>query len=32
MDVVQKIGAVKTDSSDKPVTPVTIKKVTIKES
>ena len=32
MDVVQKIGAVKTDSNDKPVTPVTIEKVTIKES
>jgi peptidyl-prolyl cis-trans isomerase A (cyclophilin A) len=29
LDVVEKIGLVKTDRSDRPVTPVTIKKVTI---
>ncbi|MCH3951729.1 MAG: peptidylprolyl isomerase [Acidaminococcus sp.] len=29
LDVVQKIGKVKTDSQDKPLTPVTIKKITI---
>jgi cyclophilin family peptidyl-prolyl cis-trans isomerase len=32
MDVVQKIGAVQTASGDAPVTPVTIEKITIKES
>ena len=30
MDVVEKIGKVETDSNDRPVTPVTIKKITIK--
>jgi peptidyl-prolyl cis-trans isomerase B (cyclophilin B) len=30
MDVVDKIGAVPTDANDKPVTPVVIKKITIK--
>jgi cyclophilin family peptidyl-prolyl cis-trans isomerase len=30
MDIVEKIGAVATDANDKPTTPVTIKKITIK--
>ena len=29
LDVVQKIGAVKTDAQDRPITPVVMKKVTI---
>ncbi|MGL4367296.1 MAG: peptidylprolyl isomerase [Brevinemataceae bacterium] len=32
LDIVQKIGSVKTDQSDKPVKPVTMKKLTIKYS